>query len=303
MLPEAGFNLFSLRIPVAGQVVDVIDAAAGFAETGENPTHSGIPLLFPYPNRIRAGRYSWDGREYTLADVHRDALGNAIHGLVFDRPWQVVSQADDCVVGRFQLSVDAPERRALWPADFIFEVQYALRAGGLRCDLRIENPDREALPWGFGTHSYFRVPLAAMSERGQCLVQAPAASQWELADFLPTGNKLPVAGRLDLREGQELADLRVDNVYTDVTPRGGVVQSIVMDPAAGLQMMQSTDSIFSELVAYTPPHGRSVCLEPYTCVTDAVNLAARGVECGWRVLPPGAEFRTWFEIAVSPIYV
>ncbi len=75
-----------------------------------------------------------------------------------------------------------------------------------------------------------------------------------------------------------------------------------MDPAAGLEIRQSFDSAFRELVVYTPPHGRSVCLEPYTCITDAIHLSELGIDGGWRVLDPGAEFRTWFQITAGMIY-
>src|SRR5689334_1464682 len=89
ILPEVGFNLFELKIPVGNRMVDVLDATADFAETGQNPNHNGIPLLFPFPNRIRGARYNWAGREYVLDGIHQDGQGNAIHGFVIDRPWRV----------------------------------------------------------------------------------------------------------------------------------------------------------------------------------------------------------------------
>src|SRR5262245_66688452 len=49
ILPEAGFNLFQLRIPVSNQVVEVLDSEPGFETTGTSPSHSGVPLLFPFP--------------------------------------------------------------------------------------------------------------------------------------------------------------------------------------------------------------------------------------------------------------
>ena len=50
------------------------------------------------------------------------------------------------------------------------------------------------------------------------------------------------------------------------------------------------------LVIYTPPNRDSICFEPYTCVTDAINLEAQGVASGWQVLAPGASFRSWIDI-------
>jgi aldose 1-epimerase len=42
-------------------------------------------------------------------------------------------------------------------------------------------------------------------------------------------------------------------------------------------------------------------MEPYTCVTDAINLQQRGIDAGWRVLQPGDEFLTWIEITARPV--
>jgi aldose 1-epimerase len=302
ILAEVGFNLFQLQIPVGSRTVEVLDAEPDFATTGASPTHSGIPLLFPFPNRIRGARYRWEGSEYVLDGIHQDGKGNAIHGLVIDRPWRVAHRDEVSALGQFQLSVDAPDRRALWPADFLFEVRYELRDAGLRCDVRVVNPDRVPLPFGFGTHPYFRVPLSAGSRAGDCLIQAPAAEEWELVSGLPTGKRLPASGKKDLRDGQELAGLRLDDVLTALASRAGQIEAVVMDPSAGLQVRQVFDEAFRELVVYTPPHGRSVCLEPYTCTTDAIHLHERNIDGGWRVLPAGTEFRTWFEIGAGLVY-
>ncbi|MFN0054161.1 MAG: aldose 1-epimerase [Planctomycetales bacterium] len=302
ILPAAGYTCYALRIPVGGVPVDVLDSVPGFAETGERPTRSGIPLLFPFPNRIRKGRYTWEGRDYELTGVRQDDFGNAIHGLVADRPWRVVARGENYAIGAFQLSLDAPDRRPLWPADFLIEVRYELRDASLRCDIRVANPDSVPLPWGFGTHTYFRVPLGQASRRDDCLVQVPAARAWELCECLPTGCQKPVSGANDLREGQALAGLKLDDVLTGLTVCDGQVISSVIDPEAGLQVTQVTDELFRELVAFTPPHGRSVCLEPYTCVTDAIHLAPQGIDTGWQTLTPGQQCHTWFEIHAGLVY-
>lgn len=302
ILPAAGFTCYALRLPVGSQSIDVLDGEPDFATTGQHPTRNGIPLLFPFPNRIRQARYHWDGKDYDLSGIHQDGQGNAIHGLVVDRAWRVVDRRDNRAIGQFQLSVDAPDRRALWPADFLIEVGYELHDSGLRCEIRIVNTDRTPLPWGLGTHPYFRVPLAAESNRDQCLIQAPASAEWELINCLPTGRRRNLAGTKDLRDGQPLAGLRLDDVLTGLASEGGRTTSLVMDPGAGVQVLQVADAAFRELVVYTPPHGRSVCLEPYTCVTDAIHLANEGIDSGLMVLAPGGEFQTWFEIRAERIY-
>ena len=300
-----GFNCYAFRARVGDRAIEVLDADPEFVEGSSRPSGHGIPILFPFPNRIRGGRYSWDGRDYQLSPelVSFDPTGNAIHGFCLDRPWRVISHGPHFALGEFRLSVDAPDRLPLWPADFVIQVRYELRGPVLRADMRIANPSKTPLPWGFGTHPYFRLPLGDEGKASEVLIEAPAAQEWDLVDCLPTGNRQPISEKKDLRDGAEMGSLKLDDVLTDIAPTNGVVESLIMDPKAGLQVTQRCDSVFRELVVYTPPNRDAVCLEPYTCVTDAINLQQQGIDAGLQVLPPDAEFRTWIEIRAGQVVV
>ena len=297
--PGQGFNCFEFLAVVDGRTVDVLDAVPDFERGGQRASGSGIPILFPFPNRIRGGRFAWKGADYHLPGT--DKWGNAIHGLCMDRPWRVVRQSDDFVTGQFQLSVDAPDRRPLWPSDFVIEVDYELVRSRLRARFRISNPGGQLLPWGLGTHPYFKLPLGSESRLDDCLVEVPARSKWELENCLPTGQKLPVDDTSDLRDGAYLSTLKLDDVYTDLKFDGPQFDCLVMDERAGLQVALTCPPIFREIVAFTPPQRAAVCLEPYTCPTDAINMQSRGLDVGWRVLGPGQEFHTWIDISVGSV--
>lgn len=300
---QIGFNCYAFRARVGDRAIEVLDADPEFVEGSSRPSGHGIPILFPFPNRIRGGRYSWDGRDYQLSpeNVSFDPTGNAIHGFCLDRPWRVVQHGPRFAVGEFQLSVDAPDRQQYWPADFVIQVRYELSGASLRADIRVSNPSDKPLPWGFGTHPYFRLPLGEEGTAASVLIEAPASEEWELVDCLPTGNRKPVSEAKDLRDGAEFQTLKLDDVLTGLQPQGSAVEFTILDPAAGLQVVQRCDPIFRELVVYTPPNRDAVCLEPYTCPTDAINLQQQGIDTGWQVLPPGGEFRTWIEIRAGQI--
>jgi aldose 1-epimerase len=297
--PALGFNCFEFRAVVNGAPIEVLDAVPGFETGGQRSSGSGIPILFPFPNRIRAGRFIWDGREFQLPVS--DKFGNAIHGLCLDRPWRVIAQGDNFVSGQFQLSVDAPARLALWPTDFTIEVDYELLGNRLRANFRIINPSSKPLPWGLGTHPYFKLPLAESSRVGACLIEVPAAQRWELHDCLPTGGRLELDDDHDLQYGAYIDTLQLDDVYTSIDCEGPQFDCLLMDEEAGLQVTLTSPPIFREIVAFTPPNRAAVCIEPYTCPTDAINLEARGIDCGWRTLAPGAEFHTWLDITAGPV--
>lgn len=299
---HVGFNCYEFKSVSAGGTVDVLDSEPGFDDGDKRPSANGIPLLFPFPNRIREGRFSWEGQDYQLTEdkVHFDGDGNAIHGFCYDRPWRIVDQSESSVTGEFQLSIDAPDRKELWPADFIIQVSYTVDGPILRSTIRVSNPDSKSLPWGFGTHAYFKLPLGADSDPKHCLVQADAARQWPLTDCLPSGSPSAVAESADLRDGAYYDVLKLDDVLTGL-PDSPSIETKVLDEKAGLQMVQRFDSNFRELVVFTPPWTKAICMEPYTCVTDAINLESMGIDAGWRVLEPGQEFKTTIEITTGPI--
>jgi aldose 1-epimerase len=296
-----GFNCFAFRAHVGDRVVDVIDSKPDFPQTGERPSGNGSPLLFPFPNRINQGTFRWEGREYHLPP--RPGMPHAIHGFALDRPWRIVDRTANSVTGVFRISKDAPDRRPLWPADGLIQATYKVHRATLRLDVKVVNPDKKPLPFGFGTHTYFKLPLAAGSDAKRCLVQANAMQEWVLDQAIPTGEVRPVSAAVDLREGARFGDLKLDNVLTGLEYDADHFDCVLMDEAAGLEVLQQFGPGFRELVAFTPSWTTAVCLEPYTCTTDAINLDPRGVDAGWRVLAPGEEWKGWIQITARPILV
>ena len=298
---DLGFNCFSFTAVTAnGNCVDVLSATEGFESGGLPASRSGIPLLFPYPNRIAGGRYSWQGHDYQLTPelVPFDKTGNAIHGFCIDRPWRVVSQSQSSVTAVFRTSIDAPERLNLWPTDAEIEVTHELREACLISIIKVRNPSNQPLPWGFGTHAYFHLPLSATSSADQCLIHAPVSRTWDLQECLPSGTTSALETKPDLSLSPAFGDLQLDDVYTGIRAADGRVICRMTDPAARLVVEQRCSGGFREIVAFTPPWATAVCLEPYTCVTDAINLQQKGIDAGLQVLPPGETWSGRIEIDV-----
>jgi aldose 1-epimerase len=306
--PVYGFNCYQwrLRHPTAGPLDLLYADPAQFA--AGRPTRNGVPILFPFPNRIRDGRFTWDGREYQLP--RNDSAGkNAIHGFTCRRSWRVVEQGADAdgawVTAEFQGSVDAADVRDLWPADYRLRVTYRLAGLSLRIEAVAENPDSRPLPFGLGYHPYFRVPFAG-GDPAAYQVSIPAAAFWQLEESLPTGRRLPLVERpaCDLATPRPFGTLQLDDVLTGL-PGPAPAETTVLYPrgaataptGVGLEVRAGT--AFREVVAFTPPHRQAVALEPYTCTTDAINLQQRGVDAGLLVLPPGGAWAGAVEFAVT----
>jgi aldose 1-epimerase len=299
--PAHGFNCLRWR-------ADGRELLYGAADWLENPvpTRSGVPILFPFPNRIRDGTFTFHDRTYRLPK-NDSAHANAIHGFSPRNPWRVTGYGTDSagawVHGDFQLSKDVPEADNLWPGDGLLSVIYRLGADRLRMELRVRNTGDGPFPFGVGLHPYFRVPGESEINRG--VLHAPARSVWQLRDGLPTGEKERPPDPLNWNRPRPIGGTQLDTVYGDLGAIHEDVGGLVLRGTIGhvdrpgrLELWTTTD--FLELVLFTPPHRQAVCLEPYTCVTDAANLQARGIDAGWRELPVGGHWAGVVEFRWNP---
>lgn len=300
--PALGFNCFSWTIVESGRPLELLYSDPALFGDGR-PTRSGIPVLFPFPNRIRDGRFTWAGRNYQLP-LNDPAQKNAIHGFACRHPWRVVASGANAtsawITGQFQASVDAPECIPLWPADYQLTLTIRLGFGSLRLEAEVFNPDTQPLPFGLGYHPYFKLPFAP-GDNNDFLVQVPARSYWPLTESLPGGAPVPVDAARDLQTPRRYGELHLDDVLTDISTSAGAdglreCGIIHGDGKVSLRLFCSPE--FRELVVFTPPHRQAFCVEPYTCATDAVNLQAPGRDAGWRTLAAGERWRGVVELRV-----
>jgi aldose 1-epimerase len=294
---RSGVELFSLRdaeeacatiAPAWGnacvafnvQGLDILEPVE-WQELQAHPTSYGIPLLFPFPNRIREGRFDFRGRQYVVTPPR--------HGFVRQRPWRVLSAGASDADGAWVMSrleaTQFADILAQYPWPFGIEVGYRLKDRTLHIETTVQHTGaHDDMPMGFGLHPYFRRP-----ERGT--IHVPAQKRWELIDSLPTGKLLSVEGRYDLRQPRDLTDVGiVDDIWTDLmSDAQGKTCCILQDQSSGLQTVVECDPRqFPHVVIYTPPAPRrAICIEPYTCPTDGFNLQNRGVESNLLVLRPG----------------
>ncbi len=274
--PALGNNCFVLR--AAGEpVLETIS----FDQFYARPTSYGIPVLFPFPNRIRDGAFTFQGERYTV-DPPR-------HGFVRDKAWEVLdtgaTQSEGAWIrSGFDANTYAEQILGQFPFPFNLQVTYRLRDGRLLMETTAKNTGTRAMPLGFGIHPYFQRP-----ERS--VVQVPAQKRWELADSLPTGKLLNVEGQYDLRQPRNTAELTLDDIYTDaISDEDGPVRCYLTDEERRTRTIVEFDNQqFPHIVVFTPPAPRqAICIEPNTCPTDAFNLQQQGIESNMITLDAGA---------------
>lgn len=298
LLPEAGCNLVSFGAPLRGREVEAFLQPAD--ESAPHPHGGyGAPVLFPFPNRLRAGHATFEGKTIQI-DLGPGQV-NAIHGLVRDKPWTVeqLGGASDAAVARCSIESDADILRQ-FPFPFRLALTFRLEGARLRVESEAANRGDAAMPMGFGWHPYFRLPLLPGTARGADLVEVPADRLWVLdSSLIPTGETTTLPPEKDFQQLRPIDDAHLDDVYTDIRQENGESVCRLVDPTTGVTLRVAAGSSFRDWVVYAPPTRPTICFEPYTCPTDAFNLAARGLEVGLIVLQPGASWKDWMELELS----
>jgi len=290
-----GFNCFSLTRETGGKGEEYIFSDSSFPSAGKEPNLNGIPLLFPFPNRIAGGKFVFEGREVILP--RNEGGKNAIHGLVLDKPWEIAGRDTHeaaSVTGRIGTDT-SPEIASVWPFPFSLEVTYRLGGKTLSMEAVFRNIGKGRLPCGFGSHGYFKIPGAEKVDGLR--LQAPFGSRYVLKDLLPTGERIPLEPSEEpFKEGAPIGPRVFDTVYGDLAFREGRTRCLLEGKEKALEIAWEDSAPI--LILYTPPHRKALAVEPYTCLTDAFNLSARGVESGALFLEPGEESRTSMAITI-----
>ena len=299
ILPGVGFNCFDFQAAVTGTTVSVILAEDQFGPESSLALH-GIPILFPFAGRLEGNSFAYGGRKY-LVDGAITSNGNVIHGFVISRPWRLTAQTENSVTGEFVASRDDPALLTQWPSDFLIRVTYTIVGTTLVCDVLIENPGTQPLPFGFGTHPYFRVPVVDRTATNP-VTTVQANEVWPHDGELPTGKREKVHGASDLRGGVRFSDLTFSGVLTDLYEEpDGLAHTYVDDDTTGIRIEQTFSPAFRNCVIYVPEHREAVAIEPWSCVPNAFALGNDGVETGLDILEPGASWAARIEITAKKL--
>ena len=292
IVPELGNNCYAFRVSDGNLWYHLIDSPPDLDTLKQRPTAFGNPILFPFPNRIRNGKWEFEGKSYQFDKSPESPT--TIHGLLLNRPYKVVKHKADENGATLVCSLnsqDFPDILRQYPYPFKIEITYTIKDAVLSMDVMIKNTGKENMPMGFGIHPYFNVDISAKADASKAVITVPTNKYWELDDVLvPTGKQIDVDGTLDLRDGQPFEKLKLDHVFTDVNLIDGVSQCRIENRDTGHGMVMESDAQFRELVVYTPPDRNAICFEPYTCPTDAINLEARDIPAGVIVLAPDEVF-------------
>jgi aldose 1-epimerase len=318
--PGCGNNCFSLTLPDpagSGRLVTVIQDPPALDEIRRRPSWWGIPLLFPFPGVIPQGEYVFEGQRLRLGRSDQPIIseGNErpgarrdYHGFVMDLPWTVAEERADATSATVRStlnSADHPEAHEGFPFAYRLQATYTLDERGLHLEFRAENPAGASgkLPFGFGAHPFFKLPLGERGSPAECLVSIPAGKRFnaraarELIEQHGQGNvpeeaweavQPTVPLEIDLRVPRPFVEKVYNGMFTGLETGGAPAEAFIRDPHNGLETVMRAGPEFPNIVFWSPPGRSELCFEPWTSPSNVFNLAAQGVPGnGMTVLEPG----------------
>ncbi|MEO1652772.1 MAG: aldose 1-epimerase, partial [Bacteroidota bacterium] len=249
--------------------------------------------LFPYPNRVEGGKYTFQGQVYQL-DINFPHEGNSIHGLIFDKSLSVLEEAHSSIYASLLLTFSYEGDQPGYPFPFKIKILYSYDVQNeLRITTLIKNTGSHPLPYGDGWHPYIQVPHSINA----CYLQfQPRALLRKGDNGLPNGKEEVFDY---FQSFQLIDDFQLDDCFA--LPTDAENQSVILqDPHQNLEIsieMETGPGLYNFVQIYTPGDRQSIAIEPVTSPPNAFNNPQACL-----VLPPGEQKSLSYKIKASKLF-
>jgi aldose 1-epimerase len=311
---------------VKGQ--NVLYFPAGTVEAfKQRPSLSAIPFLGPWANRLDEDAFYANGKKYTFnMDLGNVKGANPIHGFLSSTDqWKVVEVKSDAnaawVTSRLEF-YRYPDWMAQFPFAHTIDMTYRLQNGVLEVMTKVQNLSTEPMPLSIGFHPYYRIPD---SPREEWTLDVPAKTQWLLSSAkIPTGETEAIEKFFPNPKAVALKDYSLDHVFGDLTRDAAGRASVIVSGSKSQKLEVQLGPKYHALVMFSPGNGQGrgaappnpnaaaaaagrggqggggrgpqdrnfIALEPMVGITDALNLAQKGLYKDLQYVQPG---QTWQE--------
>ncbi len=299
---ESGSGLSATFVPAAGMVgvslkhdgEELLGQRRGLESYIESGKTMGLPILYPWANRISGDEYEFGGRTVMIEPgafgIRRDENGLAIHGTLAASPLWVIEDAsagDRQEDARLAASLDFgahPELLASFPFPHRLELEMKIEGEALSVTTTVVNTSDGLVPLAFGFHPYLSLPGGS---RSGWRIELPARQALEF-----DGRGIPVAGATALEAGSEvLGDRSWDDGFTGIEPGAGF--SVADDRR---RLTVRLDHGYGAAQIFAPAGEDVICFEPMKAPTDAL-VSGRGLAS----VEPGGSDVSEFTISVSRV--
>ena len=270
-LRDPSSSLTATYVPAAGMIctsladdgVELLGQRRGLDAYVANGKTMGIPLLYPWANRLSATRYEVDGTAVSLTvgtdGVRADEHGAPIHGVLAAYPnWRVTLGSANTVSADVDYGAD-PRLLASFPFPHILSQHITLADRTLAIETTVTPTTAAPVPLCFGYHPYFAIPDVP---REQWSLTAPVMRRLPTDDRgIPTGESEAWSGR-----GGQLGTTTYDDGFDEV-PEGAVFTL----SGGGRRIELTFEKGYPAAQLFAPPSEGLVAVEPMAAPTDALT--------------------------------
>jgi aldose 1-epimerase len=286
-------SLTATYVPNAGMIgtslsdggVELLGQRRGLQAYVSTQKTMGIPILYPWANRLSSNGYGVDGAVVTLTPgtggVRTDQHGVPIHGTLAAYPgWNVTTQLESQLTAELDYAA-RPGLLATFPFPHLLTLDITLADRTLTVRTTVTATTGSQVPMCFGFHPYLTIPDVPRSE---WQIETPAMR------FRPVNAWGIPTDETEAREEttELLGDKLIDDGFDEVPPG-----SVFAVSGGGRRIEVSFDEGFTAAQVFAPGDDDVVCFEPMAAPTDALR---RG---GYRKVNAGESAVAQFRINVS----
>ncbi len=278
-----GANMLCCSLTYDGE--ELLDRGRGVKAYAEQGKTMGVPLLYPWANRLSGFGYEAAGKrvELTAGDerIPVDPGGLPIHGVL---PGLLQWDSDAPAADQMQavLEWDSEALLELFPFRHRVHCQAAVSQGELTLTTTVEASGEDPVPVSFGYHPYARLP-GVDRESWQITLGAFRRLQLD-GRMIPTGEREPVDQR-----SFPLGDASLDDPF-DALAVPPEFQAAVAGATLAVEFLAG----YSYAQVYAPVGHQFICFEPMTAPTNALNSGD-----GLQIVAPGDSYRAEFKIGLA----
>nr|WP_234712753.1 aldose 1-epimerase [Mycolicibacterium komanii]CRL69109.1 galactose mutarotase [Mycolicibacterium komanii] len=291
-LRDPSSDLTATFVPAAGMIGtslaesgdEFLGQRRGLTAYVNNGKTMGIPILYPWANRLSANTYEVDGSIVTLAPgangVRTDEHGAPIHGVLAAYPgWKVTTRTENVLTAELDYGADA-ELLASFPFPHLLTQHVTLGDRTLTIETTVAPTSSADVPLCFGYHPYLKIPGVP---REEWTLSTPAMRHLPVDD-----NGIPTGAHEQWSGGAEQLKVTAYDDGFDQVPEGAVFT--LTGGERRIEVRFETGYPAAQLFA--PPNDDLIGIEPMAAPTDSLRTG------GYRKAAPDKPETARFSIIV-----
>ena len=236
-------------------------------------------ILFPFTNRIKDGKYTFDGIAYQT-EINHVSEQNALHGFVYDKEFYIVNEFTNEEKASILLEYNETKRTKGFPFTYTIQLEYVLTNTSLVLHVKVKNTSNKVFPFTLGWHPYF-----VSSSLYDSTLKFDSNKQVVFDERMITEG----AVNYENEDVFEIIDKKLDDCFF---LNSNTIEFIT--PHYKLDILSSNNNDF--LQVYTPPKDNTIAIEPTTGVSNSFNN-----EIGLKTLNPNEDYEITWQLHVTSL--